>query len=95
MVHGLAHTPGPWTVANNSRSVLAGPVKINQQVGPGGQSAAAQALNDLTLLANAKLIAEAPEMFQVIQRLAEPGFIGESELKKLIQECRRIVAKVV
>jgi hypothetical protein len=44
---------------------------------------------------DAELIAEAPEMFQVIQRLAEPGFIGESELKMLIQECRRIVAKVV
>jgi len=45
--------------------------------------------------ANGRLIAEAPEMFQVIQRLSEPGGIGESELKMLTEECRRIVQKVV
>jgi hypothetical protein len=44
---------------------------------------------------NGRLIAEAPEMFQVIERLSDPGGIGVSELKMLIQECRRIVKKVV
>jgi hypothetical protein len=44
---------------------------------------------------NGRLIAEAPEMFQVIQRLSEPGGIGESELKMLTEECCRIVQKVV
>jgi len=53
----------------------------------------AQATDEMD--ANGRLIAEAPEMFQVIQRLSEPGGIGESELKMLIQECRRIVQKVV
>jgi hypothetical protein len=45
--------------------------------------------------ANGRLIAEAPEMFQVIERLSEPGWFAESELKMLIEECRRIVQKVV
>jgi hypothetical protein len=34
-------------------------------------------------------------MFQVIQSMSEPGEIGESELKMLLEECRRIVQKVV
>jgi hypothetical protein len=37
----------------------------------------------------------AAEMFRVIQRLATPGWLGESELQMLIQECRRIVQKVL
>jgi hypothetical protein len=43
---------------------------------------------------NGRLIAEAPEMFQVIERLSKPGGISESELKMLLEECRRIVQKV-
>jgi hypothetical protein len=63
------HTPGPWRVANNSRSVLAGPIKINQQAGPAAQSAAVEARNEFTLRANAKLIAAAPELLAALQRL--------------------------
>ena len=66
-LHPIVHTPGPWKVANNSRSVLAGPIKINQQAGPAAQSAAVEARNEFTLRANAKLIAAAPDMLAAIQ----------------------------
>ena len=67
----IKHTPGPWKVANNSRSVLAGTVKINQQAGPAAQSAAVEAKNEFTLRANAKLISAAPEMLEALTELVE------------------------
>ena len=91
----VVHTPGPWKVANNSRSVLAGPVKINQQAGPAAQSAAVEARNEFTLRANAKLIAAAPEMFRIIDRLATADWIGEAELNLWRKECLEIMRKVV
>ena len=63
------HTPGPWRVANNSRSVLAGAVKINQQSGPAAQCAAVEAKNEFTLRANARLIAAAPDLFKALLAL--------------------------
>jgi hypothetical protein len=66
-VDRVVHTPGPWKVANNSRSVLAGPVKINQQGGPAAQSAAVLAVQERELMANAKLIAAAPDLLAALR----------------------------
>lgn len=90
-LHPIVHTPGPWNLlcseARGGPRCLVVCPKDNEiaSINPFRES-----WNQ-----DAELIAEAPEMFQVIQRLAEPGFMGEAELKMLIQECRRIVAKVV
>lgn len=67
----VVHTPGPWKIANNSRSVLAGAgsVKINQQAGPAAQSAAVEARNEFTLRANAKLIAAAPDILDALRKI--------------------------
>lgn len=71
MIEQVRHTPGPWRVANNGRSVLAGSVKINQQNGPAAQSAAVSALQERELMANAKLIAASPELLEALQRIRE------------------------
>ncbi len=94
-VQSVVHIPGPWKVAKNSRSVLAGSVKINQQAGPAAQSAAVEARNEFTLRANAKLIAASPEMLRIIQRLATADWIGEAELNLWRKECREIISKAV
>lgn len=103
LVHGLVHTPGPWTAGKPQWKRGGPPYKIPIS-GPSGTIANVLThesiqwhppeQRDLQPNGDAKLIAEAPEMFQVIERLAEPGFIGESELRMLIEECRRIVAAV-
>jgi hypothetical protein len=42
----------------------------------------------------ARIVTSAPEMFRIVQRLAMSGFIGESELRMMIEECRTIVQAV-
>lgn len=77
--------------SKGGRSVLAAGIKINQTCGPCAASVSVQNTIEKRLTANAKLIASAPEMFEVIERLATPGWIGEAELQMFIRECRRIV----
>ena len=90
-VQPVVHTPAPWSLlcdeARGRPRCLVVDAKGNEiaSVNPYRES-----WNQ-----DAKVIAESPEMLQVIKRLAEPGWFGESELKMLIQECRRIVQKVV
>jgi hypothetical protein len=90
-------TRGPWSYDASSATVRDNMDMTVCEVKGWGYLTAkhnvAKATDDID--ANGRLIAEAPEMFQVIQRLSEPGGIGESELNMLIEECRRIVQKVV
>ena len=44
--------------------------------------------------ANAKLIASAPDMFRIIEQLANANWIGESEINRWRKECREIISKV-
>jgi lipoate-protein ligase A len=90
-VDDIVHTPGPWRqfapriddqVDSFYRTITAG----SGIRGVGGFD-----ITGFVSEQDAKLMAAAPDMFRVIQRLAEPGFIGETELKMLIRECRRIV----
>lgn len=98
-VQSIVHTPGPWKRYEGYGVDFRRPVITDAIPDRDGKCVANcicyVATTNGDWDANAKLIAEAPEMFKVIQRFAEPGWFGESELKILIQECRRIVAKVV
>ena len=70
------HTPGPWKVHKNGRIVIAGGLKIYQSSGPGGgQSVSVQTAFDNQLRANARLIAAAPEMFELLEDI--DNLIGE------------------
>ena len=93
-VQSVVHTPGPWTVANNGKSVLAGSVKINQQAGPAAQSAAVAARNELTLQANAKLIAAAPDMLEALRRIVRHQDIISSS-PGLATSTRHIAAQAI
>jgi hypothetical protein len=89
-------TPGPWFYDAPNATVRDMDMTVCEMKGWGYLTAkhnVAKATDEIDR--NGRLIAEAPEMFQVIQRLSEPGWIAESELKMLIQECRKIVQKVV
>ena len=89
------HTPGPWKVANNSRSVLAGPVKINQQAGPAAQCAAVEAKNEFTLRANARLIAAAPEMLEALTELVEWSKTSNGTSKQVVDKAKAAIAKAI
>ena len=92
-VQSVVHTPGPWTVANNSRSILAGSIRINQQAGPAAQSAAVAARNELTLQANAKLIAAAPDMLEALQEVVEDGL--KTNMMEWIKKANAAIAKAI
>ncbi len=90
----------PWRVANNGRSVLAGSVKINQQTGAGGgQSASVHDIQKRELMANAKLIAAAPEMLYCLQRLLptvnDYDFRFSPEGKELSDRINALIEKIV
>jgi hypothetical protein len=89
-------TRGPWFYDASSATVRNMDMTVCELKGWGYLTAkhnVAKATDEMDR--NGRLIAEAPEMFQVIQRMSEPGWIAESELKMLVEECRRIVQKVV
>lgn len=71
MKNEFKHTPGPWAVSRNGRSVLARSVKINQSSGPGGQGVSCQIRFEEMLRANANLIAAAPELLEIITGLLD------------------------
>lgn len=44
--------------------------------------------------ANARLMAQSPAMFRVVERFATVDWMGEKELGDWIKECRKIVERV-
>ena len=69
-----SHTPGPWRVATNKRSVLLGDsIKLNQLTGPGGQSCSSQYANDQILQANARLLAASLDLLSMLKRIVRSG----------------------
>ena len=91
------YTPGPWKVQqleqtrqiNAQERGMDDPYRILSIKESGCEEVA-----KIDGKADALLIAESPEMFRVIQRFAEPGWIGQSELEMLIKECKAIVERV-
>jgi len=90
-VQSVVHTPGPWTVANNGKSVLAGSVKINQQAGPCAASAGVQIAIDRELQANAKLIAAAVDLLEALQEVVEDGL--KTNTTEWIKKANAAIAK--
>jgi hypothetical protein len=78
------HTPGPWKVIEHE-----GWFGIAHSDGWVLES------NDENQdRIDARLMAESPEMFKVVQRFATVDWMGEKELSALIKECRAIVERV-
>jgi hypothetical protein len=109
-VDRVVHTPGPWRpgradksydsgIPDNAFAVFAEP-HHRQECGLQGNAAVICVIakpERMTVedIANARLIAAAPEMFQVVQALATAEWIEESEMRFLVNECREIMRKVV
>jgi len=75
-------TPGPWRVANNGRSVLAGSVKINQSSGNGSAQSSEVAKHNQTMLeANANLMASSPELYDCLEFALEYMVEAEQDRK--------------
>jgi hypothetical protein len=68
-MHPIVHTPWPWKVAKNGRSVVMEGIRVNQVHGPGAASCTAEARFDEVLRQNAILISLAPEMVYCLRRL--------------------------
>lgn len=66
------HTPGPWR--RQGFSVGAGGILIRQSNGPSGQSASVQQALTEERMANARLIAESPEMLRLLKEVYENAF---------------------
>lgn len=80
----LKHTPGPWEVREH-----AGWFGIAH---PDGWVLESNDENQDRI--DARLMAEAPEMFRVIQRFATVDWMSEKELSLWVKECRKIVERV-
>ncbi len=97
-VQNFVHTPGPWKYHSAGVMVLDGDgqTSIADIRGWGrlekvyGEQKAME-IQD----ANGRLIAAAPEMLRIIQRLVTADWIGEAELNLWRKECRDIISKVV
>lgn len=102
-MHPIVHTPGPWKRYEGYGVDFRRPVITDAIPDRDGKCVANcicyVATTNSDWDANAKLIAAAPEMLRVINRLAtvDPAFerIGEAELKLWVSECREIMRKVV
>lgn len=95
------HTPGPWNVAAVNGIYDAGKFRIEHQ------HFGAHPIAHTDTAANARLIAESPAMFQVLEKLADtlddallthifddPEEAAESDEMRLILEARAIRARV-
>lgn len=99
-MHPIVHTPGPWEFDESNYGVCNrhGYGLLDSRGETLGVTVHAtdvfhQPIEEAA--ANAKLIATAPEMFLIIQRLATADWIGEAELNRWRKECRDIISKVV
>lgn len=97
-VDRVVYTPGPWRLSNvisayeiKRRKIVA----AEQSLEAGTGICEVYGVEDEDNIANAKLIAMAPEMFCIIQQLATADWIGESELNLWRKECRQIISEVI
>lgn len=68
------HTPGPWIIDHSARGCV---------VRPGKQTRKGQRISADLTLADARLVAAAPELLTVLRTLVE-GFDGDTECTELL-----------
>ena len=89
----IVHTPGPWTVAKNGRSVIAGSQKINQSSGPMAATCSVSERHNAEVAANPRLIAAAPELLSALKEILEWIANGYDPSIYDIEEAARAVQK--
>ena len=89
----VVHTPGPWRLAANGRTVIAGPINITQHTGPAAQSASVIEQQSRELMANAKLIASSPELLHACELLLMLSLPQDVSGMAMVEVARRTVRK--
>jgi hypothetical protein len=84
-VQSVVHTPGPWEVRE-----VDGLFAIAHRDGW-----VLDSNDEQQDRADAKLIAAAPDMFEVIKRFATVDWMGEAEISMWVKKCREIMRKIV
>jgi hypothetical protein len=84
-VQSVVRTPGPWEVRE-----VDGLFAIAHRDGW-----VLDSNDEQQDRADAKLIAAAPDMFEVIKRFATVDWMGEAEINLWVKRCREIMRKVV
>lgn len=92
------HTPGPWKVGTKVKEIQTdGFPVVGKYMDDGRPYYTDWYIADVKTEANARLIAQAPRMFEFINHIAKIDFfsIPPSYLKEEIgQEARKIIAKI-
>ncbi len=100
-VQPVVHTPGPWAedsidIDGDLRPMDTREFGYTRIRGSNGDLIVADMdVSTPDGMANARLIAATPDMWQVVQALATADWFGESEMSFLVKECRRIMREVV
>ena len=98
-VQSVVHTPGPWKRYEGYGVDFRRPVITDDIPDRDGKCVA----NCICYVAttngnwdgNAKLIAVAPEMFEIVKRFATIDWMGEAELNMWAKKCQEIMRRVV
>ncbi|XZE20878.1 hypothetical protein SH449x_000768 [Pirellulaceae bacterium SH449] len=87
----MSHTPGPWEVVGSLRDGQC------RRIFAGDEYVAIVGGSDQTMQmikANAQLIASAPDMLEIVSWLADATFVGESDMTRIVKQCKQIKAAI-
>ena len=82
------HTPGPWEADGTE---VIGQIEWTYEIATAWSNAEIS-VDDAE--ANARLIAAAPDLLEVVERFATFEWLGESEMNDLVKKCRAIMARI-
>lgn len=89
----VLHTPGPWR--RQGYSVNAGGVTVRQSIRPSAQSASVQEALHEQRIANARLIAAAPEMLQLLREFIDGcDTTDKGVYQGLVDDGRELIARI-
>ena len=98
-MQSVVHTPGPWKRYEGYGVDFRRPVITDAIPDRDGKCVANcicyVATTNEDWDANARLIAAAPDMFEVIKRFATVDGMGEAEISMWVKRCREIMRKIV
>ena len=93
------HTPGPWCISKESPTIIKRDLSLIRSdhgvlIGSAcGHPNSGFYPSESESVANARLIAAAPELYEVARQISEYQLEGEGDLKGIAQRARAAIAK--
>jgi hypothetical protein len=93
------HTAGPWQFVNGVQILSSGGEHIAEVIESFDRDGAGKQylVNDITLQGNGRLIATAPEGFELAQHIMamadDAYFVGHPEWQTIVDQAERLIAK--